>query len=657
MVFQEIVLNNFGIYKGSHFIKLTPPSPQKTIILLGGLNGSGKTTLLDALQLTLYGKFAKCSSRGNLNYFDYLRRMINHDADPAEGSSLELQFKHFKEAEEQSIRICRAWYATDKTVKESIEVKRNGVFDHIITERWYEYVEEFIPARISSLFFFDGEKIEAFADNTKASELFKTGIYALLGLDIVDRLDNDLATVERKRKTKLQSQQASQMIFGLEEAMKQLEMEANELLEKKRATKDRLTQLNAEEEGLNNDYRREGGELFDQRKAIQKQLDSAAQKLFKVEEQLRDIAASEAPLILIRDFIRETEQQAIREKETKRNLQIHDELKKRDTDLVELLKKEGVKSTALSAIKNFIETDQVQREKSLETECYLNIEPEPFIPLQDSLLQQLQNTADILSLEAEEFREEVHECDLQLAGIPDPERLDGITKQLKTLKNNIRQSQVEIQSIEQQYDRLSHKIARQNAELKQAYEAEAQEKFANEVTHRVLKHADKVHRTLARFKQAMTKKHIRHLESLILEGFQELSRKEDFITRIEIHPDDYSLTLFTSNHESLYPENLSAGERQLLAVSILWGLSRASGRPLPAIIDTPLSRLDGQHRNNLVDNYFPQASHQVILLSTDEEINHKYYNQLKSAIGLEYHISYDVQQQSSVIKKGYFFND
>ncbi|HIE02664.1 MAG TPA: DNA sulfur modification protein DndD [Thiotrichaceae bacterium] len=655
MVFEEIVLNNFGIYKGSHLIQLTPPSSQQPIILLGGLNGSGKTTFLDALQLTLYGKFAKCSSRGNINYVDYLRRMINHHADPTQGASLELQFKHFKAAEEQSIRIRRFWYVTGKSVKETIEVKRNGILDMNITERWYEYVEEFIPARISSLFFFDGEKIEAFADTSKAGELFKTGIYALLGLDIVDRLDNDLGMVERKRKMQLQSQQASATLLQLEDEMRQLEKEDTALVEQKTDAVDRLAQLNAEQEQLNNAYRREGGELFDQRRAIEAQLEAARKKRSKVEDQLRDLAATEIPLMLVQDFLRKTEKQALREQEAKRNREMHDELEKRDTALLQLLKKQAVKSTALSAVEKFIQADQQQREQSLETECYLNIETKAFALLQDSFLSQIQNSANTLIVETEEFIEEINQCEQQLAGIPDPERLEGITAQLKSLKKDITQSKVEIESIEQQYARISHKIERKNTELKHAYETEAQEQFANEVTHRVLKHALKVHRTLEKFKQAMTQKHIRHLEFLILEGFQQLIRKEEFITRLEIDPDSYTLRLYTPTHETLYPENLSAGERQLLAVSILWGLSRASGRPLPAIIDTPLSRLDGQHRNNLVENYFPSASHQVILLSTDEEINQKYYSYLKPAIGREYHIAFEKKQQSSVIKQGYFF--
>jgi DNA sulfur modification protein DndD len=179
MIFEEIVLHNFGIYKDRHTIKLSPPSPKKAIILLGGLNGSGKTTLLDALQLTLYGKFAKYSNRGSINYFDYLGNMINYHVAPSEGAALELQFKHFRNGKEESIRVHRSWYLNGKNIKEMVEVKRDGILDIALTSRWYEYVEEFIPAQISNLFFFDGEKIEAFADQNKASALLKTGIFTL----------------------------------------------------------------------------------------------------------------------------------------------------------------------------------------------------------------------------------------------------------------------------------------------------------------------------------------------------------------------------------------------------------------------------------------------------------------------------------------------
>jgi len=652
MIFEEIVLHNFGIYKGRHVVKLTPPSPKKTIILLGGLNGSGKTTLLDALQLTLYGKFAKYSNRGNINYFDYLSSMINYHVDPSNGAALELQFKHFKNGKEESIRVHRSWYSTGKNIKEIVEVKRDGILDPIITNRWYEYVEEFIPAKISSLFFFDGEKIEAFADQNKAGALLRTGIHALLGLDLVDRLSTDLLTLERKRKAQLQSQQTRANITALETEVERLEKKAKEIAQQKTEAQRRLTQAKKEQDKLKEEYRREGGELFEQRGIIENQLKTAQEKLFILEEQLRELATGDAPLILVQHLLRETEQQAIAEKKAKHLSGLHEELEKRDTTLLQLLKQHDVKQSALIAVEAFIQAEQLKREKYIETECYLNIDTKHFVPLHFN--QIIANTNTLIA-QSETVTDEINACEQQLASIPDPESLEGITERLANIQNEIEKTNLRIKRLEYEYDAICRKMARRKAQMVEVSETEMQEQFTNETTQRVIKHTEKVRSTLEKFAHAVTQKHILQLESLILDSFQQLSRKEHFINQIEIEPKNYTLTLYTATQEKVLPESLSAGERQLLAVSILWGLSRASGRPLPAIIDTPLSRLDGKHRKNLVDNYFYQASHQVILLSTDEEINKKYYRCLKPAIGREYHISYEEDKDSSIINPGYFF--
>ena len=49
------------------------------------------------------------------------------------------------------------------------------------------------------------------------------------------------------------------------------------------------------------------------------------------------------------------------------------------------------------------------------------------------------------------------------------------------------------------------------------------------------------------------------------------------------------------------------------------------------MIDTPLGRLDGSHREHLLDRYFPYASHQVVLLSTDTEIDDEAYDRIAQA--------------------------
>ncbi len=132
-----------------------------------------------------------------------------------------------------------------------------------------------------------------------------------------------------------------------------------------------------------------------------------------------------------------------------------------------------------------------------------------------------------------------------------------------------------------------------------------------------------------------------------------MKRKDSLISKIEINPFDYSMTLFTSNKTEISTDRLSAGERQLLAIAILWGLADSSGKELPTIIDTPMGRLDGEHRTRLIEQYFPNAASQVILLSTDEEIYGRYYNKLKSFIAQEYHIEYDEKEETSYFSKGY----
>ena len=127
------------------------------------------------------------------------------------------------------------------------------------------------------------------------------------------------------------------------------------------------------------------------------------------------------------------------------------------------------------------------------------------------------------------------------------------------------------------------------------------------------------------------------------------------VESIKICPESYEIRLLDTAQKHVPASSLSAGERQLLSVAILWGLAKASGRPIPTIVDTPLGRLDGSHRLKLVENYFPQAAHQVILLSTDEEISGKLYEKLKPAIGHEYMLTFNEDNASTEVSKGYEF--
>ena len=120
---------------------------------------------------------------------------------------------------------------------------------------------------------------------------------------------------------------------------------------------------------------------------------------------------------------------------------------------------------------------------------------------------------------------------------------------------------------------------------------------------------------------------------------------------------DFAITLYDAAGNALPRQRLSEGEKQIFAVAMLWGLARASARPLPAVIDTPMARLAATHRENLVERYFPNASHQVLVFSTDTEVDRHYYELLLPAVSRAYHLRYSEQERVTVGEEGYFWKE
>jgi DNA sulfur modification protein DndD len=177
--------------------------------------------------------------------------------------------------------------------------------------------------------------------------------------------------------------------------------------------------------------------------------------------------------------------------------------------------------------------------------------------------------------------------------------------------------------------------------------------FDAEDTERLIRHSGLVRKTVDRFKTAVVERHSSRIGSLMLDSFNRLLRKRELVAELIIDPATYDVQLIDASGTKLSPDKLSAGERQLLAISLLWGLARCSGNPLPVVIDTPLGRLDAIHRSKLAENYFPHASHQVVLLSTNTEIDTAMLNKLETFIGSVYHLSHD-EKLGTLVQEGYF---
>jgi len=238
--------------------------------------------------------------------------------------------------------------------------------------------------------------------------------------------------------------------------------------------------------------------------------------------------------------------------------------------------------------------------------------------------------------------------------VPAQDVIAEISAKRNAVRDDIAHLEYQLDELARDIHRVEREIERKEQALGRLLEHDAVARRRRDDQERILRHSTRVRSTLESFRAAVIERHVRRIEQLVLESYQQLLRKASLVTRLSIDPITYALTLFGRDGAALSPERLSAGERQLLAIALLWGLAKASGRPLPTAIDTPLGRLDTGHRIHLVERYLPFASHQVLIFSTDEEISGDYLERLRPWIGRTYHLTYDDDHGQTTVVPGYF---
>jgi DNA sulfur modification protein DndD len=657
MLFQEFVLHNFGIYKGRHAVDLTT-GPGRPIVLFGALNGSGKTTFLDGLQLVLYGKHARCTGRGNMAYPDFLRSTINRYVPPQEGAGLELEFIHHHEGKWQTIRVIRTWNGRHETTRERLEVYCDGTLDAVLSERWSEFVEDFIPSQISELFFFDGEKIEALAEEQSAAAIIRKGIHALLGLDVVDRLAADIKILQRRRRVDELDPQAQAQVNAKHDAMLALSNQADALAAKIEQQDEQAKEHMRALQAVAEEYRQQGGELAEQANTIEAQLKAAEEQKELHDAYLREkLAAGHVPLLLVQNLLNSARTQLTAESNAQLATAMLSEIRERDAKVLSMLTHSEVSEPVRQAVADQLERDRQARVTATQTPAYLHLHAEALAPYTASQFADLRADVNEALARDQLLAERVNDLERTKAALPTPELLAPLRERVDAQRRQYEQAVGAVALLKQQHEDCIKAKDQADRERQTLMLELAGQDLKDKTNKRVLRHAELVEQSLRGYRDAVLQRNVKRLSNLIFESFQSITRKHKMFERIEISPVDYRLSLFDHSGNQVPSHQLSAGERQLLAVSILWGLSRASGRSLPAIIDTPLGRLDGQHRNKLVKTYFPKASHQVILLSTDQEIDEELYGKIKKVTSQEYLIEYSEEHQSSEIRSGYFTFD
>jgi DNA sulfur modification protein DndD len=243
------------------------------------------------------------------------------------------------------------------------------------------------------------------------------------------------------------------------------------------------------------------------------------------------------------------------------------------------------------------------------------------------------------------------ELEVKLRNVPE----DEIIKPLMDELNQLYQKLGELETIANQQEKklVSQNNRRQDAhrQLQKNYE----DLRSGEDLEKRLVLVTKVQKVLDGLLERLVGEKIEQLEGLVVTRFNELIRKPDLVHRVSIDSQEFHVTLYNREDKVITNDSLSAGEKQMFAIAILWALRQLSGRPFPVVIDTPLGRLDSEHRNNLVEVYFPRVSHQVILFSTDTEVDQSYFEALEPYISHAYHLIYNSERGATEPQEGYFW--
>ena len=655
MILDKLSLHNFAIYKGEQEFDLNPVSKTKPIILIGAMNGSGKTTFLQSIDFLLYGKNSNTFKSQNLSYEGYLEKNIHKDHKD-EGASISLNFRKQTRGKEENFKVVRMWKKNGEKIKENLFVYVNDNLDDLITKDWDNFIEQILPAKVAQLFFFDGEKIEQLADLDQSKEVLRKAIDSLLGLEIVTRLNLDLDEFAKKSAVLSKDDKDLKTINELEDQVNLINQDIKKLEDKKIKLEDISTKIKFEISSLDQELERSGLSFFEKKKEIEVALENKNKENEELKSHLINIAGEEGPLLIVKKEIKEIEEKLLNNINQNKKDLASEEKNNLIKDIKLFVEKDCNDNNFSEKLFNFLLSKQTKTFSINEDFSKINgLNLENLKEIQNKILPDLDKKINFNLNQLKENIIDIERLEIEFKKIPAEDKIKPIINKQESLKIEVIQILGAIKQINEQIEQKNSEKRPKEFQLKKLYQIQSDKKTELLDSERFVVFSEKTQIIMDEFKKRVLEHHILKLENFIKECFNFLIRKKEFLEKVKIDINNFELLLFDKKNRNIETSTLSAGERQLLAVAILWALAKASNKLSPTIIDTPLGRLDSKHRLNLVEKYFPNASHQVILLSTDEEINKNYLNIMKDSVSKSYLINFDPKLNGSVVEKGYFF--
>lgn len=666
MILTHLTLENFGIFRGSKTIDLHPRvdiDESAPVILVGGKNGAGKTTILEAIRLCLYGKAALGTRVRKSDYDTYLRERVHRPTDNTllHEASVQLGFEFVHAGVKSVYEAQRLWRVDGRAVQERVLIYKDGsLFTEVEDSHWDEFLRDLIPPGIANLFFFDGEQIQELADDASETEALETAVNGLLNLNLVDRLkaDLDLYVRQQQRQDRTSYEQRADELHDeyvrLQDALSHFKQDRAGLVAK-------LDNVRKHLESARQELVREGATFLQERNRLEDEAKDLDRQIDRARAAIRDLAGELLPFAIAPEWSCRLRDRLLKEMRLEEDRIAYQIRVSAAADIVNVLLDPGFRERVIPSaraeewwslvdrVRHIVRSEESEPGGSVIHELSAQRRHQLLECIQEVLDQLPAQIAD-LSQQLEVAEERLRKVNQSLRQVPDEAVANPLIEEFQRLSVQVGELTQQIRDKDESIHAAELRCAEVDRQRKTVW---AEISKLGDVDLR-LQRAAKVQIVLDEYKARITQIKLDELQSRVAEYFNRLCRKQQLVRSVSIDPDRYRVTLFAENGDPLSKTSLSAGERQLYAMALLWALRTVSGRQLPIIVDTPMGRLDTDHRRTLLTEFFPSAAHQLILLTTDTELDGEGYELLEPAVSRAYMLEYDVRTHHTNVHNQYF---
>lgn len=695
MKFSNVQINNFRQYYESVNVNLEIDN-ERNIIIIGGRNGYGKTNFLLSIVWCLYGdrislidENFKKEIQKEKNYSFFMQQSINWTA-KKEGktkfsvkiklSEIELPQSITIDSITDSIVINRTFdVASMKETLSIVDAKSSiEIFDHEIDK--INFINDYIiPIDAAKFVFFDAEKIAEIANLSIKDEgsFINDALGKILGLDTYETLIEDIEFYTNNLKKEGASKNLHEEIINNEKAIEISQDQINSIEEENAEKFKEIDELKKSIRNYDNlilQNSKQGNSVFD-RISILTEIDKLKEKEVELNERFNELCEI-IPLTILTGKLEEVKEHLeIQEKNDFSQNSLKENTEKIENFIEMLFNKPPEPDNSSMSLKD--KMFYFEKAQSLSSQLFKkdseNLELEFEHDLNSSEKKLISDAINLVNAQSKEFFEstieEFNETKVKLidlkqtlskidADLEDDLILEYSAKK-ETAEHSITEKNRKIGENNQQIIKLRSDISR----LNQQYIALVKKVNINEQNKLKIQKSNQYIDVLKQFLDEQKNLHKNSLEKTILSELKILMHKlkgepnetkfiEDVNVIILAAGQGMKITLFDQYDNEIRKESLSSGEKQIYISCLIKAILKESVKNLPIFIDTPLGRLDEEHRDNITKKYYPTLSEQVILFSTNSEITPKRFKEISGNISKSYLLCND--GVNTKLTSGYF---